>query len=347
VSVETAAHLRLGVAEGDTILEFHDVVDPFLLPDGRVVVPVSGSGTIRVFSPEGRLLESLGRPGDGPGEFRLLGSAWPRGDTIEAFDVVLGRITRFPPDGHPKIVKLDMSPSAQAAVPGVLPDGWVLIGVESAGEGRRDTVAVHRYRLDGSDAGVIARVEGIRRVRTPTTMGPDPLSPRMALAVAGGHVYVAQTLAPVIRVLGPGGRLERELTWSPGDRPSPREAFEDVVEVAAQKAGPAGAERARKKVHAFPVADRVPAFSGFLVDPDGFAWIEPFDPARRSVTFPRPVPTAGPITWTVLSPDGAQADSLSLPGSFEPTWIGEDALVGVRRDALGVEYVEVHSLKRS
>lgn len=347
VSVDTAARLRLGVASGDTTLEFQHVVDPFLLPDGRVVVPVSGSGTIRVFSPEGRLLESLGRPGEGPGEFRLLVAAWPRGDTIEAFDVVLGRITRFPPGGDPRIVKLDLAPSAQAPVPGVLPDGWILIGVESAGNGRRDTVAVHRYRRDGSDAGVIARVLGIRRYETPMGGGPDPLSPRMALAVHGGRVYVAQTLAPVIRVLGPGGRQERELTWTPGDLPSPREAFEDVVEVAAEKAGPTGAQRARKKVRAFPVADRVPAFSGFLVDEEGFTWIEPFDPARRSVEFPHPVPTTGAVKWTILSPDGTRAGSMSLPGSFEPTWIGKDAIVGVRRDALGVEYVEVHALKRS
>lgn len=346
VSVDTTARLRLGVAEGDTALEFQQVVHPFLLPDGRVAVPVAGSGTIRVFSPEGRLLESLGRPGEGPGEFRLLVTAWARGDTVEAFDAVLGRITRFPPDGDPEIVKLALAPSAQAAVPGVLPDGWVLIGVESAGIGRRDTVAVHRYRLDGSDAGVIARVAGIRRVRTPTRVGPDPLSPRMAVAVGGGRVYVAQTLSPVIRVLAPDGRQERELGWSPGARPAPREAFNDVVKAASGKAGAAGAEAARRRIRAFPVADRVPAFWGYLVDARGFVWIEPFDPARRSVGFPHPVATAGAVTWTILPPDGARTENISLPGSFEPTWIGDHAMVGVRRDDLGVEYVEVHYLRR-
>ena len=86
--------------------EFDRVTTPFLRPNGTVAVPTRGAQSIRLFSPDGNFVESHGGPGDGPGEFISLGGAWARGDTIEAYDGRLRRITRFIPGGELKVVVL-------------------------------------------------------------------------------------------------------------------------------------------------------------------------------------------------------------------------------------------------
>src|SRR5687768_15597263 len=86
VAIADSARLQLGVISGDSILEFDRVTTPFVLADGRVVVPLRGKSVIRVFAPDGSHQATLGRYGEGPGEFTALGGAWARGDTIEALD---------------------------------------------------------------------------------------------------------------------------------------------------------------------------------------------------------------------------------------------------------------------
>lgn len=346
IAIDSVPRLRVGVVAGDTAQEFDRVVTPFLLPDGRLVVPVAGAGVIRVFGPDGALRASLGRPGQGPGEFESLGAAWARGDTIEAFDGRLGRITRFRPDGTADIVPLDMVPSAQMSVPGVVAGGWIVTGVAGAGMGRRDSMVVHRFARDGAHAGVIAQVQGMSRFMTPQGSGPDPLSPRAVFAVHGGRVYVAETLTPVIRVLGPAGELEREITWRPGVTPAPRAAFETVVVSVAAQAGPERASSIRRRLEAFPVRDRLSAFWDFMVDDDGFVWIQPFDPRTCSLLLGGTRGASPGGRWLVLAPDGSPAGSLRVPDGFQPTQITADAVVGIRRNALGVEFVEVRGLAR-
>lgn len=50
--------------------------------------------------------------------------------------------------------------------------------------------------------------------------------------------------------------------------------------------------------------------------------------------------------WVVLDPDGALVGSVEVPGDLEVLEIGDDYLLGVAIDALGVEYIRVHRLNR-
>src|SRR5688572_19625875 len=49
------------------------IEDLTVLPDGRIVTAHFRESVVRVFDPNGRLLTVIGRPGQGPGEFR---NAW-------------------------------------------------------------------------------------------------------------------------------------------------------------------------------------------------------------------------------------------------------------------------------
>lgn len=346
VAIEDSASLCLGVVTGDPAQEFDRVVTPFLLPDGRLAVPLAGSREIRLFDAEGRHLATLGGEGEGPGTFSSLNAAWTRGDTIEAFDDRLLRITRFLPGGAVEVVSLERIPSAQAAVPGSPSFGWVLRGVADGGMGRRDQVALHRFGREGAHLGEIGRLEGMARYRVENFSGPDPLSPRTVAAIGGDRVYGGETLTPSILVFGPDGSLERDVTWSPDATVSAVSAYQSVVETAVARANPERAEQTRRRLEAFPRTDRVSVFWGAIVDEDDFLWIRPFDPLQHALELGGYGTPGVGGDWLLFSPSGAALPSVAVPSRLEPVSITRDAVVGIQRDELGVESVCVHRLER-
>ncbi len=89
---------------GDGGTEAHDlfvVRDATRFPDGRIAVLDGGSHQLRFFTSEGDYINSVGREGDGPGEFnaptgvRVL----PDGSFL-VNDANLARLTHFDPDGR-------------------------------------------------------------------------------------------------------------------------------------------------------------------------------------------------------------------------------------------------------
>lgn len=338
--------LAVGTLQGDSAEQFYDVATPFLLPDGKLAVPVAGANEIRVFDRSGELTRTLGGPGEGPGEFVRLQSAWARGDTIEAYDYEQRRITRFFPGDSIEAIRLEGVASAHNVLPGTLGPGWASMSVASAGLGRRDTVAVHRFGPNGTHRGELARVIGYSRYRVPGGGGPDPLSPRAVFAVHDGAVYVAETRTPRVRVLTPAGSLDREITWDPGELPAPGEAFEVTVSAVAAAAPPEDSARTRRRLQAFPVPDQVNAFWSLLVDEEGFVWVEPYRPAKHSLALTGPRGTGPGSRWIVFSSEGERVGTVTLPDELSPVRITSDAVVGIRRNELGVEFVQVHPLER-
>ncbi|MHB1195086.1 MAG: NHL repeat-containing protein [Longimicrobiales bacterium] len=331
---------------GNPEQEFDRVVTPFLLSDGRLAVPLAGFGEIRIFDPQGRLLSTLGGAGEGPGEFRSLQAAWARGDTIEAFDDELQRVTRFWPGGEAEVIRIAPIPSAQAAVPGSPSYGWVLMGVADAGMGRRDQVALHRFGRDGSYLGEVGRFEGMARFRTPVISGPDPLSPKTVFVVAGDSIYAGESLTPSMQVIGPDGAVERQLRWVPAADVSPGTAYQAVIEAAVAQAAPDEAQRTRLRLESFPKTNQVSVFWGVQVDADGFLWIRPYDPLQHSLELGGYNGIGVGGTWLVLTRDGRSISSVTVPSQLEPASITSNDMIGIRKDELGVESVCVHRVNR-
>jgi len=345
VEIEEAPRLALGVLEGDTLQEFHRVVTPFLMFDGRLVVPVAGAGTIRVFGPDGEFLMSLGRPGKGPGEFQYLLSAWPRGDTIEALDFRLRRIARFFPDGSMEdvVIQSDL-PDLSVAIGPLDDGGWAVAGVARGDAGMRDQIAVRRVSQDGVDTGEIARGEGMVRYATDEFTGPEPLSPRAIVAVGRGRILVGEGLTPRVVEFDPSGAQLREYTWEVDGTGSPGTILSAVIDSAVAMAGPDRAAATRRRLEGAPAPQQLPVYWKILVDGAGFVWIRPYEPFVHSFALGG-TPGAGG-RWLVLSPDGAEAGTVMMPPGIEPVQITMDAVVGIARDASGVESVRVHALHR-
>ena len=350
LEIEVDAALSVGVVAGDTLLEFDRVVRPFVLPDGRLVVPNSGSGDIRVFNPNGDFQERLGSEGEGPGEFVDLSAAWPRGDTIEAFDGGLRRVTRFLPSGSVEVVAIPSGEYPDIGLgAGPLGRGWVLGGVATAGYGQRDRIAVHHFDRDGGYLGELASVGGIFRYTAANYGGPEPLSPRSVFASDGNHLYFGDTLEPSIRRTSGPGIADGEITWVMTESLSVRAALDQVIDLAVSRAPADQKSAIRAGLEAAPVPDELSVFWDFLLDPTGFIWIQPYEPLAHAFAlgarYVGGVGNGG--AWSVITPEGRHAGSIQIPEGFELTQVTSTSVVGIRRDALGVESVHVHRIRRN
>ena len=349
LEIDAAPTLSVGVVAGDTLEIFDRVVTPFVLPGGRLVVPLDGSGDIRVFTPEGDFAYRLGGAGEGPGEFLSLSAAWPRGDTIEAFDAELRRVTRFLPDGSVATVQVPGGPFPDMSLGvGPLEEGWALGGVAAGGPGQRDRIEIHHFGRDGGHVGALGTTGGIVRYIAAGFGGPEPLSPRSVFASDGTRLYLGDTLEPLIRRVGPTGVPGGEVVWEPKEAVPVQAALEQVIDRAVSLASPDQRPATRQRLEGAVVSTEVSVFWDFLPDGQGFLWVQPYEPLAHA--FPLGGTylggTAGEEAWRVFTADGRDAGTITIPAGLVVTQIGPSTVVGIHRDDLGVESVRVHRLRR-
>ena len=347
-TIEAEAVLSVGVVAGDTLQEFDRVRSPFVLPDGRLVVPLGGSSDIRVFSQDGSFLERLGGDGEGPGEFRYLSDAWPRGDTIEAFDSRLRRISRFLPDGAVEVIAFPSGeyPDMSVAV-GPLAEGWALGGVVAGGYGERDRIVVHHFDRDGAHLGELGSLKGFVRYYAEGG-SPHPLSPRAVSASDGTQVFLGDTEVPSIRRVRSPGAPTAEIAWELAESISGDVALEQVTDAALSR-GPADQGFfPRERLEAAPVPPQVSVFWDFLPDPQGFLWVQPYELLKHAYALGANLSgrSGSGGDWWVFTTDGLYAGSVEVPEGLAVTQITRTAVVGIRRDDLGVETVHVHRVNR-
>lgn len=348
IAIDPLPTVSVGVVEGDPNQEFDRVVTPFLLPDGQLVVPVAGARSIRVFDEHGSFSYSLGSEGAGPGKFQSLNAAWARGDTIEALDGRLNRITRFIPDGTVEVVNLRSEVRDLSAIAGPIPDGWIAGGVAVGDFGRRDSIVLRWFDRTGADRGDVGTVEGYARYRTAFLSGPEPLSPRPLLQVTEGRAYVAESLTPVIRVLTPTGILDREIVWQPETIHTTQDVLSLVIDSAVSQTPEGRAEGLRRHLEAAEVPDRLSVFWKFIVDDHAYIWVRSFEPLKHAAALGGLSLAGGGAggRWSVLAPGGHVVGTIDVPADLEVVRITSEAVVGIARDALGVESVRVHRLER-
>jgi len=95
--IEPEPFLRIGEADAEGPYQVGIVADAALLSDGHIAVAESQAAELRIFDGEGRHVRTLGRKGEGPGEFQVPMSIFEYpGDSIAVFDAALYRTTIFP-----------------------------------------------------------------------------------------------------------------------------------------------------------------------------------------------------------------------------------------------------------
>lgn len=312
------------------------------MEDGRLVVLNRGSQELLVFGRDGEFLQSIGRRGEGPGEFMdPVELDFVGADSIVVWDWGLGRLALFGPDGlHARSVMLQPPVANPTGRVGVLGrEGIVLGSHDFRPPGTQLTpqfMEVLRYDWDGRlvDKPATLPYGEMGSVDRESSMVGRPLfQSRGVFSTHGDLLYTADGSSPEVRVHR-AGRLESIVRWEPGDlsvRQEDVEAYRTAYLEDLEGAG-AWAPILRKRLDAFPPKDTFPAVMEIQIDDQGRMWVR---------TFARP--RATDTVWLGFAETGAFVCSLSVPRAITVFRFDSAAVVGVHRDEMDVESVVVTS----
>ena len=340
--------LSIGSVDSGDADDLYRVQDATLLADGRIAVANAGSGEIKVFNADGSHEGTWGRQGEGPGEFSRGPSVvarWP-GDSIAASDPGGHRVSLFDMNGsHGREIALD--PTLLGVI-GLLPDGK-MFAQGSLLVNRRSTGSPDLIRSDLEWA--VLDVDGTRDV----SLGEFPAFEDWAVTMPDGsigeqtHPFGRTTVGTLwgnllatgvqdsyeIKAFEPDGSLVRIVRRDGDPRKTTQAELDEYF--ARQVVGRPAEVRTRmlNMVRDMPLVDSYPAFEEIVGDLAGYLWVREY----------RMFGEGDPV-WTVFDPEGRIQGLVETPPGLDIFEIGEDYLLGLVEDELGVEYVQVWALDR-
>jgi hypothetical protein len=357
--VAAAPELRIGVIEGDSAYQFHNISHAARLSDGRIIV-IDGGTEIRWFSPDGTHRSTLGRRGDGPGEFRSIQSVViTPDDSVIVHDAGSQRISWLSPDetlvrvgplrgtGTQGVRLLTVRPHAVAIVAESRPT--FNFGGEEFNYSR-DTLVVTNHAPESMDT--IATVVGTEsatwvyyeNARPTRTMQMELPFGHLALAAATSRsVVLAATEDRQLALLDDTGRVHALVRAASTETVSAdlRSRFVTHAEQQAIDRGAPDPQIIRKGAEdrLLLLADdhTMPAFDRLLVDTGDRIWMRDYVP---------PWAIDQPQQWTVHGSDGLPLARVTTPAGMMVTSISNDYVVGVEPDELNVQYVVLYRLER-
>jgi hypothetical protein len=187
---------------------------------------------------------------------------------------------------------------------------------------------------------MFARTEGSGRGMQPPWFGPV-----LSFATNGREIFTGFPTEYSIRVYATDGKLTRIIRrqWSPVK--VTRKDIDTYVEEWSKrwiKETGADGERRRQGLRADPYADAVPAFSEIIAAGDGRLWVRQPNLADAPASGALNSMSLVPSTWSVFDRDGRWLTEVTMPARFKPTEIGPAYILGVARDADGVETVVMY-----
>lgn len=324
--------------------QLFQVMDAARLADGRIVVANAGTNQVRIYGTDGRWIRSIGRAGNGPGEFRELLNIRLRGDSIVTYDGAGWRIQVFDTTGALLgAVRLSGDVGAYR-LGGLTPHGELMVsrgelrGSRSVGV-RWDSVPSLLFDSTGALVDSVGTVGGtdVFLVMSPQMMlGVPPFGGRSSADVHDGQLYEGDGLSWQVHVYRDDGRLLRILRWSHPGPPVTNADMDSLMSALLAPAPPAARAGFRRMYDALPRPARQPAYDELVVDPEGDVWLRDYRP--RSLPDHR--------GWHVFGPGGRLLGAVRLPRDLRVTRVGRDWLLGVWRDSLGVQYVQELRLQK-
>jgi hypothetical protein len=366
-SLSTNAVVEIG-AGADPDVPLHRVTAVAPLEDGRVAVSANSPARALVLAPDGTLLATLGREGNGPGEFSSVASVVPLGpDSLAVWDDSRRRISVFTGGGD-YVREVDLS-------------GLALLTPLAAGSS--DQLAAWTYLLPSGSGSLLlfqigifgAPEPGIRRVEAPsyriTTAGqelarlgpfpgeeffdfgpgqggvvPFPFGADTHGATTDDALVLGTAEAPEIRYHTASGALERIVRWPDEDRTfgGPFVAdWTEFVDSWLAPMPPGESEGIRGFLDATPRPERFPAYDDLVAADEGEIWVGAYA-GEHTVPYPTRNARVPARRWLVFDTQGALAARVETPEGFLPHAVREGRVWGVYTDELEVESVRAYEI---
>jgi len=315
--------LTIGDPAASEEYELHRVYYARLTPDGRVVASVNLS-EIRIYSPDGTWLLTIGRQGEGPGEFQFLWDAHPVGDSlVRSLDVGNRRTSIF--DSRTGELRRE-----SAMIPITNPNGAGVLADDSyAGLRSRTGVLNERYVVhisrDGDVVDTVAHLTAPARTESPVPNASYQFEPSFSSTAAGDWIWAGWEGRYSIHRYRADGTLERIIRSSFEGEPVTDEIRQSAAE------GPTEFPET-PPTQIFP--DRLPPWNKLLATDSGWLWVRRFrSPVGEDLN-----------TWDIYDPDGRLAAYMRIPTTGRLSEVGDDHVIGVFRNELDVETIRVYRL---
>lgn len=335
--------VRIGSMDGEGGDILHLINDARILADGRIAVVVSGSHEVRIFDPTGHLLGTVGREGEGPGEF-----SYPRAVFEAPGDSLLvaqhRRVSVFGPDLT--YARLFFPDEGAGMLPGLLPldqfgDGSLLFRAmyqddpERRGLGR-NRIRMLRGYIDGS-------VESLGEFDDQTIVYGSNQAYLFGAwawqAASDSTMWYGPGDVLEFREIGLDGALKQLVRLDRPSRPvlpSDVDAFVEAQFGRLEGRPQASILRQRYEEPTHP--DSFPAHFLMETDDAGNLWVQDYRPWGSEDHMDR--------VWTVFDPEGRYLGDVTVPAGLRVFTIHADRLVGVWYNDLGVEFVHVYAIEK-
>ena len=322
---------ELQVSETDTYF-LGSVQDLDVTTDGHMVVADREATHLKVLRPDGTLLDTLGRPGQGPGEFQGPTSVdVARGDSIYVFDNRVNRLTVFPPPPSAKRARSVVITSEVGNLVGLQVLGDRLVGEFTPGYTRKE--GLYRpspnswHALDGT---TVSR-DSLLRVQ------------RMKVATSFEGEGAAIAYLPFGRVTqvapGPDGRFYHGINDSLRIRATSLDGTtQTVARIPADPVPITEAER-DSALADIPSAIRDPLVSNFPDTKPAFTDLVVADDGRLWVRRPPEGSDAETTSWWVLSPDQKTIHEVPLDADMDLEVIQDGHVYGTPTTDVGAPAV--------
>ena len=342
----------------------HRVEGATRLGDGRIVVANGGTLQLRYYDPEGTHLLDAGGEGDGPGELRPPLDHFTRlpGDSVLVASFQSG-FTRFGPDGQyaSSIPYLLPSRGDCWSFEGndLLPDGSHLLGY--SGNSRftdtnqpcpdpgetRPPVVIGRFIPTTDYIDTIAMLPGSERTDDPmSSLHAYPQD--LVLGIARDRLYLGDTGSDEILVIGYSGDTMGVIPVPFESAPVPADAREKQFEDVELTSG----ELAFTERWTFIYPDHYPLYARLVAAPGDRVWVMAYPPLKEWV-FSQMLthPTVfrrldAEAQWRIVGSDGLPIAEVRTPPGFFLLEVGDDYVLGLSKDELDRESVQLFRLIR-
>jgi hypothetical protein len=345
-AIDLAAAREFAMPAGEAPL--YRVSEALRLEDGRVVAADAGNNRLVVFEADGRVSSTLGREGDGPGEFRnmLVMRPWIA-DSLVVWDDRARRVSVITPEAtFARSFSLTLPADVPfARVLGVYPDGSFL-GMSFTNMGQppeaglqRAPIRLHHFAPDGTHAATVGEVPGTEVFYTTDASGQVGLYPphfyRSGHHLASDRLLVAPNDRWELTFRSAEGEPVQIVRWLKLPTPVTADAVAASLERLMERTSEARRAATRAVAGELDIHGTMPAFDDAFYDRLGRVWLQDYDPSRGDLS-----------EWTVVGPAGELIAAATVPRGLQFRDAGPDWVLVRVLDELGVERLLLATIER-
>ena len=336
--------LRIGAPEGDPDYLFGAIVGIAVDSRERIFVLDGQAQHVQVYSPEGMYEQTVGSPGEGPGEIqRAAALLMGPGDTLLVPDPGNMRFNRYATDGTSagglRIDALAGVPIAFRTTPSGLLAERIRLRVEGVPT-REDAIV-----LLGTDGSVADTLWTFPSAEFPNRASYQIYAPRQSWDIMGDTVLLMGDSEQYRIGLYSGRQLDRIIV-KPFEQRMVSVRDKGTVNNALRTrylSEGASSEMIERVLQRFDYSGPFPAFEAFVAGPNNTIWVQhqravselsdeelaTFDP-RRDFAAPE---------WDIFDSAGRFLGVVTLPERFEPAVFRAEKVYGVWYDEQDLSYV--------